>query len=216
MLSTLLEPSSGSALVAGFDIITHPMEVRRRIGYVPQLLSADGALTASENMMLAGRLYGMSKSRLKDRIGEALRSVHLEGHAHQLVRTFSGGMIRRLEIVQALLHNPTVLFLDEPTIGLDPMARHAVWDLLKKLRADIGLTVLITTHAMEEADELCDRLALLHRGRMVSGKPSELKAAVGPNANLNDVFVQFCGGALDEGGAYGNVRETRKSVHFRS
>ena len=214
MLTTLLQPSSGSAFVAGFDVAADPVGVRRRIGYVPQLLSADGALTARENMTLSARLYGMPRRERQGRIPEALRFMGLEAQADQLVRTFSGGMIRRLEIAQALLHRPAVLFLDEPTIGLDPMARRAVWERLKELRRDGGVTVLITTHDMEEADELCDGVALLHQGRMaVSGKPAELKAAVGKDASLDDVFAHFCGGTLREGGDFRNVRQTRKTVH---
>jgi ABC-2 type transport system ATP-binding protein len=216
MLTTLLQPSSGSAIVAGFDVVTDPMNVRRRIGYVPQLLSADGALTANENMTLSARLYGMPRRARKIRVPEALRFMGLEAHADQLVRTFSGGMIRRLEIAQALLHRPAVLFLDEPTIGLDPMARRAVWERLKNLRREGGVTVLMSTHDMEEADELCDELALLHEGRMaVSGKPADLKTAVGPQASLEDVFAHFCGGTLREGNDFRNVQQTRKSVQRR-
>ena len=216
MLTTLLEPSSGSAFVAGFDVAADPVNVRRRIGYVPQLLSADGALTARENMTLSARLYAMPRRQWKTRIPEALGFMGLEAHADQLVRTFSGGMIRRLEIAQALLHRPAVLFLDEPTIGLDPMARRAVWERLKDLRREGGVTVLMSTHDMEEADELCDNLALLHEGRMaVTGKPAELKAAVGPEATLEDVFAHFCGGTLREGEDFRNVQQTRKTVHRR-
>lgn len=216
MLTTLLQPTSGSALVAGFDITADPVNVRRRIGYVPQLLSADGALTARENMTLSARLYAMPRAERKIRIPEALRFMGLESHADQLVRTFSGGMIRRLEIAQALLHHPAVLFLDEPTIGLDPMARRAVWERLKDLRREGGVTVLMSTHDMEEADELCDNLALLHEGRMaVTGKPAELKAAVGKDASLEDVFVHFCGKTLREAEDFRNVKETRKVVQRR-
>ncbi len=211
MLTTLLEPSSGSAFVAGFNVAAEPVEVRRRIGYVPQLLSADGALTASENMVLSARLYGMPRRERAEKIPASLRFMGLEANANQLVKTFSGGMIRRLEIAQALLHRPAILFLDEPTIGLDPMARHAVWERLLNLRRDLGLTVLITTHDMEEADELCDELGLMHHGKLVAtGKPADLKSAVGPDADLNDVFAKFCGSTLQEGGNYRDVRSTRK------
>lgn len=215
MLTTLLDPTEGSATVAGFDIRTHPVEVRRRIGYVPQLLSADGALTAFENMMLSARLYGMPRRESQDRINEALRFMKLENQAHQPTRTFSGGMIRRLEIAQSLLHRPTVLFLDEPTIGLDPVARHMVWDRLKQLQDELGLTVLMTTHDMEEAEALCDTLILVHKGKSICGKPAELKSAVRPGATLNDVFVHFCGGTLQEEGGFKSVRETRRNVQLR-
>jgi ABC-2 type transport system ATP-binding protein len=213
MLTTLLAPTSGSAYVAGFNISSEPVEVRRRIGYVPQLISADGALTAFENMTLSARLYGMPRYERAGRIQEALQFMDLQDHSDQLVQTYSGGMIRRLEIAQALLHRPTVLFLDEPTIGLDPMARRAVWDRLKDLRKEGGLTVLLTTHDMDEADELCDSLALLHLGKMATcGAPAHLKTQVGPEATLEDVFAHFCGGTLREGGEYRSVRQTRKTV----
>ena len=168
-------------------------------------------------MTLSARLYGMPRQERKIRIPEALGFMGLESHGDQLVRTFSGGMIRRLEIAQALLHRPAVLFLDEPTIGLDPMARRAVWERLKDLRREGGVTVLMSTRLdMEEADELCDNLALLHEGRMaVSGKPAELKATVGPEASLEDVFVHYCGKSLRDVEDFRNVQQTRKSVQRR-
>jgi ABC-2 type transport system ATP-binding protein len=213
MLTTLLDPTSGSAFVAGFDVARDPIEVRRRIGYVPQMLSADGALTGRENLNLSARLYGMRAAQRKEQVGKALQFMELEAHADKLVREYSGGMIRRLEIAQALLHRPLMLFLDEPTIGLDPMARAAVWERLKGLRQELGLTVLITTHDMEEADALCDRLGLMHHGKMaVSGTPAELKAQVGPRAELEEVFARFCGGTIHEGGDYRDVGRTRRTA----
>ena len=136
MLTTLLPPTSGSAEVGGFDIIKSPGEVRRRIGYVSQLVSADGALTGYENLLLSAKLYGLSKAERGARIADALDFMGLADSAHKLVRTYSGGMIRRLELAQAMLHRPAILFLDEPTIGLDPVARHMVWDRLLDLRRD--------------------------------------------------------------------------------
>jgi ABC-2 type transport system ATP-binding protein len=217
MLTTLLPPSSGSAFVAGFDVSVDPVQVRRHIGYVPQLLSADGALTAEENMTLSARLYSMPRSERAGRIREALRFMDLEEFAGKVVQTYSGGMIRRLEIAQALLHRPDVIFLDEPTIGLDPMARHAVWDRLIGLRKELGLTVLLTTHDMEEADVLCDGLALMHHGKIVvTGTPAAIKAAVGPEADLDDAFVKFCGETIEEEeGEYRHVRARRKSIRQR-
>ena len=182
MLTTLLDPSSGTAVVAGFDVVKAPAEVRRRIGYVPQMLSADGALTGRENLMLSAKLYGMTRGDRNSRITEALRFMGLTEAASKLVKTYSGGMVRRLELAQAMLHRPTVLFLDEPTIGLDPVARHTVWERLHDLRRDVNMTILITTHDMDEADVLCDVLALLHEGKVaVTGKPSDLKAKLGIN-----------------------------------
>jgi ABC-2 type transport system ATP-binding protein len=213
MLTTLLDPSSGTGSVAGHDIIKQPAAVRRSIGYVPQLVSADGALTGYENLMLSARLYGIPQSVRKSRIEEALEFMSLADAARRLVRTYSGGMIRRLEIAQAMLHRPAVLFLDEPTVGLDPVARQTVRDRLLELRRDYEMTVLISTHAMDEADELCDELAILHLGKVAAvGSPAELKAAVAPDATLDDVFVHFAGATIQEEGNYRAVRQTRSTA----
>jgi len=213
MLTTLLQPSSGTARIAGFDIVQSPVEVRRRIGYVPQMLSADGALTAFENLTLSARLYGMTTIERKMRIAEALDFSGLAEVSNKLVKTYSGGMIRRLELAQAMLHHPAVLFLDEPTIGLDPVARKAVWERLQALRRDYGMTILLTTHDMEEADVLCDTLAILHQGVIgVTGSPQTLKDSVGPAATLDDVFVAFSGGTIQESGSYREVRQARTTL----
>jgi ABC-2 type transport system ATP-binding protein len=213
MLTTLLPPSAGSARVAGFDIVAKPREVRRRIGYVPQLVSADGALTARENLLLSARLYGIPRRERDARIAAALEFMGLTGFGGQLVRTFSGGMIRRLELAQAMLHEPAVLFLDEPTIGLDPVARRAVWERLTALRKTAGTTILITTHDMEEAEALCDELALMHRGTIAAaGTPASLREQAGPGATLDDVFAQVAGGTLDAGGTFRDVRRTRDAA----
>ncbi len=213
MLTTLLAPSSGAATVAGHDIVNDPAAVRRSIGYVPQLVSADGALTAYENLHLSARLYGIPRAERSRRILEALEFMGLGDAAQRLVRTYSGGMIRRLEVAQAMLHRPAVLFLDEPTVGLDPVARRTVRDRLLELRRDFQMTVLISTHAMDEADELCDELAILHLGRVAAvGSPASLKAAVAPNATLQDVFVHFAGAAIQEEGNYRDVRQTRSTA----
>jgi len=213
MLTTLLDPTSGTAIIAGFDIVTAPAEVRRRIGYVPQMLSADGALTGRENLMLSAKLYGMARADRDSRVNEALQFMGLSEAAGKLVKAYSGGMIRRLEVAQAMLHHPTVLFLDEPTIGLDPVARHTVWERLRDLRHDFNMTILITTHDMDEADALCDVLALLHLGKVaVAGKPVDLKAALGAAATLDDVFVHYSGAAIEEGGNYRDIRQTRRTA----
>ncbi|WP_404300717.1 ATP-binding cassette domain-containing protein [Alicycliphilus denitrificans] len=213
ILTTLLDASAGSAAVAGFDVVTQPVEVRRRIGYVPQLLSADGALTASENLDLSARLHGIYGAQRIARVQEALAFAGLQEQAHKLVKTFSGGMVRRLEIAQATLHYPEVLFLDEPTIGLDPAARRTVWERLLQLRGRHGVTILISTHDMEEADTLCDELAILHHGQLaVVGRPRQLKDQVGPGASLADVFVHFSGAVIDQGGHARDVRESRAAV----
>jgi ABC-2 type transport system ATP-binding protein len=213
MLTTLLDPTSGTAIVAGFDVARAPAEVRRRIGYVPQMLSADGALNGRENLMLSAKLYGMRRGDRNARVAEALRFMGLAEAAGKLVKTYSGGMIRRLEVAQAMLHRPVVLFLDEPTIGLDPVARHTVWDRLRELRANFNMTILITTHDMDEADMLCDVLALMHLGKIaVTGKPADLKAALGPDATLDDVFVHYSGASIEEGGNLHDIRQTRRTV----
>jgi ABC-2 type transport system ATP-binding protein len=150
--------------VAGHDIVRRPADVRRAIGYVPQLLSADGVLTGQENLTLFAKLYGVPRAEHNARIEEALAFMGLTDAANRPVNQYSGGMIRRLEIAQATLHRPRVLFLDEPTVGLDPIARDAVWERLIELRDDWGTTILFTTHLMEEADTLCTRVAVMHLG----------------------------------------------------
>lgn len=213
MLTTILPPTSGSALVGGYDILREPATVRRVIGYVPQLLSADSALSGYENLMLSAKLYAMPRAERKPRIDEVLGLMGLVDSARKIVRTYSGGMIRRLELAQAMLHHPVVLFLDEPTIGLDPIARHSVWDKLHELREQYRMTIFITTHDMEEAEELCDELAIMHQGSLaVSGTPANLKAMVGAGVTLNDVFIHFSGVSLEEGGNIRNVRQTRSTA----
>ncbi len=214
MLTTILKPTSGTAVIAGFDVAATPAQVRRTIGYVPQMLSADGALTAEENLVLSARLYGMKKRDWKERVSEALGFMSLSDVARKLVKTYSGGMIRRLELAQAMLHRPSVLFLDEPTIGLDPVARRMVWERLLAMKEKYGMTILITTHDMEEADRLCGGIAIMHHGRVAAtGTPENLKASVGPGAGLHDVFVHYSGGSIEEGGNYRDVRKTRRTAH---
>lgn len=213
MLTTLLPPTSGWARVVGFDVVRQARQVRRRIGYVPQLLSADSGLTGRENLLLSAKLYGVPRAQRAARADEALAFMGLSEVGARIVKTYSGGMIRRLEIAQALLHRPSVVFLDEPTVGLDPVARHAVWDKLRELRSQFGLTVLLTTHDMDEAETLCERVAIMHRGRVeVLGSPQELKAAVGADATMDDAFAHFTGGAVDEGGTYREVARTRRTA----
>lgn len=217
MLITLLPPSEGGAMVAGYDIIRSPASVRRHIGYVPQSVSADGALTGAENLRLSARLYGLPRSERAERISEALEFMGLREHADALVKKYSGGMVRRLELAQAMLHRPAVLFLDEPTIGLDPIARHAVWERLRELRQRFGMTVFLTTHDMEEAEALCGTLGIMHSGKLAAlGAPEALKKQVGADATLDDVFIHFAGASLgdadSEGGRYSDVRRTRRTA----
>jgi ABC-2 type transport system ATP-binding protein len=213
MLTTMLPPSAGTARVSGFDTVRQPVDVRRSIGYVSQMLSADGALTGYENLLLFARLYGISRRLRRQRILEALEFMALSEHANMLVRNYSGGMIRRLEIAQSMLHRPAVFFLDEPTVGLDPVARHAVWAHLRGLRDQFGTTILMTTHDMEEADELCETIAIMNLSRAVAiGSPASLKAQVGPQANLDDVFVHYAGGSIEHGGNYRDIAQTRRTA----
>jgi ABC-2 type transport system ATP-binding protein len=213
MLATLLPPSSGTARVAGYDIVRQPADVRRHIGYVPQLLSADGSLTGYENMLLSARLYGVPRRERKDRIEGALIRMGLAEAANHLASQYSGGMLRRLEIAQSLLHRPDVLILDEPTVGLDPSARETVWDRVIELRDRFQRTMIVTSHLMDEVNEFCDRIALIDRGQVVAiGTPNELKAAVGPDATLDDVFIRLIEGEGEREGSYGDVRRVRRAI----
>jgi ABC-2 type transport system ATP-binding protein len=179
ILSTLMVPSGGRAIIGGFDPVTQPNQVRRCIGVVAQAQSVDVKLTAAENLMHQGHLYGMSGARLKQRIREMLERVGLADRATERVETFSGGMQRRVELAKGLMHRPSVLLLDEPTTGLDPGARRDLWLYLDSLREQEGVTVLVTTHLMEEA-ERCSRLAILSHGHLVGlGTPAELKSEIG-------------------------------------
>ena len=214
MLTTLLPPSSGTAVVAGCDVVRDPGGVRRHIGYVSQMLSADGELTGYENLVISAKLYGIPRAERSRRIPAALEFMELGGAADRLVSHYSGGMIRRLEIAQSMLHRPRVLFLDEPTVGLDPLARHAVWQRIRDLRSEFGTTILMTTHDMEEADQLCETVALMTVGKLVAlGRPAELKAALRPGANLDDVFIHYTGGSLAERGDYKDTARARRTAH---
>lgn len=213
MLTTLLPPTSGGATVAGYDVIRQPAKVRRHIGYVPQLLSVDGSLTGRENLLLSARLYGIPHAEQKLRIEQALATVGLGNAADHLVQRYSGGMIRRLEIAQSMLHHPAVLFMDEPTVGLDPVAREAVWAHVRQLREAFQTTMLMTTHYMEEAAELCDRIALIAHGRIAAvGTPAELTAQLGPGATLDDVFARLAGADMETEEGYREVQRTRRAA----
>ena len=213
VLTTLLPASAGTATVAGADVRSEPGRVRARIGYVPQVVSADGSLTASENLWVSARLYNIPHAEQAARIEEALEVVGLRDAAQTLVRRFSGGMIRRLEIAQSLLHRPSVLFMDEPTVGLDPVAHRAIWEDIEDLRRRYGMTIFITTHDMAEADAHCDRVGVMHLGNIVAtGTPAELKAQVGPDATLDDVFGAFTGSQIVAGGHYREILRTRRTA----
>lgn len=193
MLTTLLPPTSGKAMVAGYNVATESSNVRRHIGYVPQMSSVDGSLTATENLEVFAKLYSLTRAERKERVQDALEYSGLSNFADRLAGTFSGGMARRLEIAISTLHRPRVLFLDEPTSGLDPVARDNVWERIKKLRDEFGITLFLTTHYMEEAESLCSRIAIMHAAHVVAvGTPRELKAGLGiPDATMDDVFIHY-------------------------
>ncbi len=180
ILLTLIAPTSGETLINNLNTAKNSEDVRRMCGYVPQDVSADGDLTAYENVLISAKLYSMPPKERKTRIHDVLNFLELTDRANDMVNTFSGGMMRRLEIAQAMVNRPRVLFLDEPSIGLDPNARRIIWGLIKKLRDDFGTTIFMTTHDMGEADVLCDRIGIMNRGHLATlGRPMELKAGVG-------------------------------------
>ncbi|HUA58172.1 MAG TPA: ATP-binding cassette domain-containing protein [Verrucomicrobiae bacterium] len=189
MLTTLVPPTSGTAVVAGYDIVHDPNSVRTRIGVIPQNMTSDPELTCAENLGIHARLYGMTGERRRQRTEELLEAVNLSDRANALAATLSGGMRRRLEIARGLVHDPQILFLDEPTTGLDPVSRISVWEMISHLRAQQGRTLFLTTHYMDEADRLCDRVAIVDKGRIVAlDTPVALKASV-PGASR--IELQF-------------------------
>ncbi len=212
MLITLLTPTSGTAIIDRHDIAHHASEVRKTIGYVPQMISVDGTLTAYENLMLMARLYDIPRAERKERIKEVLLFLKLEEQTDSLVRTFSGGMVRKMEVGQAMLHRPKVLLLDEPTTGLDPVARQNVWEHLLELRDTFGTTIFFSTHNMEEADGVSDRIAVMNRGTIAAmGNAEELKAKTGKlNATLEEAFIFITGNKLQETGNFREIRRARK------
>jgi ABC-2 type transport system ATP-binding protein len=214
VLTTLLRPAGGHAWVLGHEVGAEPATVRRLIGYVPQALSADGSLTGRENANLFARLHGLPRDDRQARIAEALEVMDLSGAADRTVRTYSGGMIRRLEIACALLHRPRLLLLDEPTIGLDPVARRSVWRHLAGMRQETGMTLLVTTHLMEEAEEHCGCVTVLSGGKVrAHGTPDQLRAQLGvPGGTLEDVFVALTASAKEEGGDFHHVNRVRRTA----
>jgi ABC-2 type transport system ATP-binding protein len=187
ILTTLLPPTSGVALVNGFDVVTAANKVRRTVGVIPQAMTSDLDLTARENMEIFAKLYGVSRERRKRVSKELLDAVDLGQWADKPVKNFSGGMRRRLEIARGLVHEPKLFFLDEPTTGLDPVSRVSVWEMLMKLKGERDLTILLTTHYMDEADRLCHRIAIVDHGKFVAlDSPLKLKASI-PGNNILEV-----------------------------
>ena len=197
MLGTLVRPTSGRAVVAGHDVATRPREVRRNIGFAMQEVGVDALATGSELLVLHGRLHGLSRREAMRRAGLLLELVGLGDAAGRRMGEYSGGMKRRADLASALIHLPPVLFLDEPTEGLDPHGRTAIWQTLERLNVALGMTVVLTTHYMDEADRLCDRLGIIDHGRVVAeGTPAALKASVHSDS-LEDVYLQTTGRALE-------------------
>ncbi|HEY1804654.1 MAG TPA: ATP-binding cassette domain-containing protein [Terracidiphilus sp.] len=189
MMTTLIPVTGGKALVGGHDVTKDPDDVRRMIGVIPQALTSDQDLTLGENLLIYAKLYGVPRAEREKNIAEVLEAVDLTKWRDAQTKTLSGGMRRRLEIARGLVHNPKIFFLDEPTTGLDPVSRIAVWEMLNKLKTTRHLTMLLTTHYMEEADKLCDRIAIVDHGNLVAlGTPAELKNSV---AGANVVEVHF-------------------------
>ena len=187
MLTTLIPPTSGTAIINGFDVVRSPDEVRRSIGVIPQAMTSDLDLSATENMNIFAKLYGVPRERRRRVVNELLEAVDLLEWADKPVKNFSGGMRRRLEIARGLVHEPNIFFLDEPTTGLDPTSRIGVWEMLKKLKERRDLTILLTTHYMDEADKLCDRIAIVDHGKLVAlDSPLKLKASI-PGNNILEI-----------------------------
>jgi ABC-2 type transport system ATP-binding protein len=187
MLTTLLPPTAGTALVNGFDVIARADEVRRAIGVIPQALTSDLELSVEENLIIFAKLYGVPRARRLRLIDELLAAVELTQWRTAPVKNLSGGMRRRVEIARGLVHEPRIFFLDEPTTGLDPVSRVAVWEMLRKIKSERDLTILLTTHYMDEADKLCDRIAIVDHGQLKAlDTPFNLKASV-PVKNLVEV-----------------------------
>ena len=201
MMVTLLPPTSGTAAINGFDVVKKADDVRRSIGVIPQAMTSDLELTVYENLLIFAKLYGVPRETRTRLIAELLEAVELTQWADKPVKNLSGGMRRRVEIARGLVHEPRVFFLDEPTTGLDPVSRTAVWGMLQRIKSQRELTVLITTHYMDEADKLCDRIAIVDHGTLVAlDSPQALKASIPGRApetvTLDDVFVHYTGHEL--------------------
>jgi ABC-2 type transport system ATP-binding protein len=195
MLTTLLPPTSGSARINGFDVVRSADKVRRSIGVIPQAMTSDLDLSAKENMNIFAKLYGVPRERRRQVVKGLLEAVDLGSWADKQVKNFSGGMRRRLEIARGLVHEPNIFFLDEPTTGLDPASRIGVWEMLRKLKEGRDLTILLTTHYMDEADKLCDRIAIMDHGKLVAlDSPLKLKASIPGNDILEISFARVPAG----------------------
>ena len=215
MLTTLLLPTSGVARVAGFDVTRQADGVRRAIGVIPQAMTSDTELSVEENLIIFSKLYGVPRARRKQLIDELLTAVDLIEWRHKQVMYLSGGMRRRVEIARGLVHEPKIFFLDEPTTGLDPVSRVAVWEMIKKVKEERSLTVLLTTHYMDEADRLCDRIAIVDHGKLVAlDSPLKLKASI-PSQNAIEVsFSSVPAGWSDRLKALPHVQSVTNEDHI--
>src|SRR6185503_11172801 len=199
MLTTLLPPTAGTAVVSGFDINTDPDGVRRSIGVIPQALTSDLELSVEENLIIFAKLYGVPRAKRVKLIDELLAAVELTQWRSAPVKNLSGGMRRRVEIARGLVHEPRIFFLDEPTTGLDPVSRVAVWEMLRKIKSERDLTVLLTTHYMDEADKLCDRIAIVDHGELKAlDSPLKLKTSIPGQNSLEVSFSAVPAGWIDE------------------
>jgi ABC-2 type transport system ATP-binding protein len=213
MLTTLVLPSGGSALVGGADIVKDPDTVRRAIGVIPQAMTSDLELSAEENLLIFAKLYGVPRAKRNRLTAELLAAVELSEWADKPVKNLSGGMRRRVEIARGLVHEPKIFFLDEPTTGLDPVSRTAVWEMLKRIKSQRDLTILITTHYMDEADRLCDRIAIVDHGELKAlDSPMQLKAAV---PSKNSVEVSFGSTSRHPGKSTGSLRAAARTPRAR-
>src|SRR5262252_9104634 len=191
MLTTLIPSTSGSATIYGHDVVKEADAVRRLIGVIPQAMTSDLELSVEENLLIYAKLYGVSRERRRHLIGELLEAVELTKWRDKPVKNLSGGMRRRVEIARGLVHEPRVFFLDEPTTGLDPVSRVAVWEMLRQLKQTRDLTVFLTTHYMDEADKLCDRIAIVDHGKLAAlDSPMKLKASISGNSVIEAQFLQ--------------------------
>lgn len=205
MLTTLLHPTTGEITLNGFDVVHHPNRVRRSFGIIFQDPSLDTELTAYENMLIHAVMYGMEKSVYTERIQTLMKLVELWDKKDHLVKTFSGGMKRRLEIARGLVHHPAVLFLDEPTVGLDPQTRNLMWNYLKELGKTEKITVFFTTHYLEEAEKYAERLAIIDNGKIIAhGTTADLKKQTG-KSSLEDAFLALTGKAIREEAGDGGI-----------
>ncbi|MGQ9538642.1 MAG: ATP-binding cassette domain-containing protein [Candidatus Bathycorpusculaceae bacterium] len=209
MLITVLKPTEGTASVLGYDVVKQANEVRKVIGVVPQEYTADEDLTGYENIMLCADLYGIPRETAKNRAIELLELVELSDFKDKRVETYSGGMRRRLELACGLINRPKVLFLDEPTLGLDVQTRAATWEYIRRLKKEYGMTLFMTTHYLEEADTLCDRIAIIDRGKIVvTGSPSELKDSLG--GDIITITIKENADVTELIRTVGSVKEVKK------